>query len=361
LVAVKRGSSPRRYALGFDTGTEEDVNVEVDFGMGRTVSFYLGPNPPLGIMTLEGVQYVIPGRTTRVLHTDNTYESSCFWELAIFKRWQVDDRQMELLKNQDQETRESLLAEAGKDPELQEYILDAFSGLMGLRMHRQLVLSPLIENRFLAGDFETVNSFTGPPVEVLESLQPNAKTETHVRNLLEGMIDTPEDALRQGGGVLYWLLKAWREKDAISKFMYLFIPLEAVLPGTRDETTEVEKELSTLAEIVRSSDATNKDHLLGFLDRARARFGPTLNARFEKFAREAAIPGWEADVKAFKKFNRMRNVLLHSGSRHVRSHVHFEETTRTLEDLVERYVSVALLRTSDVYLSNWRPERETVA
>lgn len=173
------------------------------------------------------------------------------------------------------------------------------------------------------------------------------------------MANTSENVLMKGGGVLHWLLKAWRERDHIAKFMYLFIPLEAVLPSADSTQPDSETELDAIESLIKNSDAPNKDKLLQFIKRTKTKFSPTLNARFEMFARENSIPGWELDVKAFRKFNRMRNLLLHTGNKNLSSHINFEDNLRTLEDLVERYVSLALLGTANVYSSKWRPERKT--
>ena len=96
---------------------------------------------------------------------------------------------------------------------------------------------------------------------------------------------------------------------------------------------------------------------MSFLDITKKKYSPNLNTRFEAFAKQAAIPGWEADVTVFKKYNRMRNLLLHAGQRDIRTHINIEEETRTLEDLVERYLSVAFLGGHEVYPSRWRPAR----
>jgi hypothetical protein len=357
MPIVNLGTRRLYDALGFDTNATGEILLKVDLATGRSVTLYLGPKPPFGIVSLEGNQYIIPGRINHILQTNINYEAPCFLEIAISKSRQITPQQLDLLKKSDNLTREELLRETRTDLEASENILDCVSGMLALRTHNQLVLKPLIENLFLTGEFEPVSSFIGPTTEILEAINANANTLPHILQLLEGMIDTSEDVLRNGGAILHWLLKAWRERDPISKFMYLFIPLEAILQLTDNSQINSTAELESLESIVKNSNAVDKEHLLQFLVRAKTKFNPTLNSRFEEFARCASIPGWELDVKAFKKYNRMRNLLLHAGNRNVRSHINFEENTRTLEDLVERYVSVALLGTDRVYPSRWRPNR----
>jgi len=62
-------------------------------------------------------------------------------------------------------------------------------------------------------------------------------------------------------------------------------------------------------------------------------------------------------VKAFKKFNRMRNLLLHTGNKRLSTHIDFEQNSRTLEDLVERYVALEIVGNPTVYQSRHRPQR----
>ncbi|MEK9140395.1 MAG: hypothetical protein AAB308_05015 [Nitrospirota bacterium] len=348
-------------ALGVGTSFVGEIFHKVTLKAGRTVSVYIGPKPPLGIVSLESNQYVIPGRESLMLKTNSKYDAPSFLEITIGVPREITLQTIELLRQEDKVTQEALLKEADDHLESAEHLLDVISGILGLRVHRQLVLKPLVENCFIAGEFEPVSSFVGPAVEMLEGIESNANTGPHLKRLLEGITSVPEDSLLKGGSVLHWLLRAWRERDAVSKFMYLFVPLEAILQSITELEVDSKANLESLEAMVKSSNVHNREALLGFLDRAKTKFGPTLNARFEEFAYRAAIPGWELDVKAFKKFNRMRNLLLHAGDKNVRSHINFEENSRTLEDLVERYVSVVLLRTPDVYQSRWRPQRSTTS
>src|SRR5207253_1520661 len=77
---------------------------------------------------------------------------------------------------------------------------------------------------------------------------------------------------------------------------------------------------------------------------------------FAHLAKEAALPGWEGDVEAFRRYNRMRNALVHRGDPDVRLHVNVgEDELHSLEDLVERYISRMLFGDAMVYSSRWRP------
>ena len=85
---------------------------------------------------------------------------------------------------------------------------------------------------------------------------------------------------------------------------------------------------------------------------------PPLAERFANWAAKAALPGWKNDVAAFRRFYKMRNSLVHQGQAGVEFRVTVEpEDVRTLEDIAERYVSLALFGDANVYQSKQRPLR----
>jgi hypothetical protein len=67
------------------------------------------------------------------------------------------------------------------------------------------------------------------------------------------------------------------------------------------------------------------------------------------------MSGYERDIKAFIKFNGIRNGLLHRGDPNIRIHVKIpgEKEVTALEDLTERYVNYYLFRDSNVYQSSY--------
>lgn len=283
-------------ALGVGTSVVGEIHHKITLLEGQIVSIYLGPTPPLGIVCLESDQYIIPGYSSVLTRANSEYQAPVFLEIAIEVTKEITEQQLELLKRNEKNTRDILLQQANEHIESAEHLLDAVSGVLGLRVHRQLVLKPLIENCFIAGEFEPASSFVGPAVEMLENIEANQNTAPHLQQLLNGMTSTPEEVLLKGGAVLHWLLRAWRERDAVAKFMYLFVPLEAMLQSNNELAVDSKAELESLEELVWNSGVANKDALLGFLTGAKTKFGPTLSSRFEDLARRVAIPGWELDM-----------------------------------------------------------------
>ena len=92
---------------------------------------------------------------------------------------------------------------------------------------------------------------------MLESIESNTNTGPPLQNLLEGLTGTSEDSLLKGGAVLHWLLRAWRERDAVTKFMYLFVPLEAILQSSTELAADSKADLESLEAIVKNSTAHN--------------------------------------------------------------------------------------------------------
>jgi hypothetical protein len=342
-------------ALGFDPTPSGDFRVDSTFHGDVKLTVYLGPSPVFGIRTVTGDEYGIPGRKSLVLHSDDKYSSNCFLEIAFWRQHELTQHELNELKQQRTEIQQELLKQAEVEFRGSEALFDAVSGTLGLCCHKQLVLKLLIEDKFLSGDFPGASSFYGPVVEMLEPLSTNARTQSAFQQFIDAFPVVPEEELRRRGAILHWLVKAWREKDIVARFMYLFIPLEAVLPSSPDLAREATRELDRLREIVENTATADRPSLLDFIERTRSRFSPSLSARFEDLARRAMLPGWEVDVQAFKKFNRMRNLLLHSGNRSISIHLDLQKNTRTLEDLIERYVAFVLLGSTDVYPSRWRP------
>ena len=75
-----------------------------------------------------------------------------------------------------------------------------------------------------------------------------------------------------------------------------------------------------------------------------------------------SLPDWEDDVTTFKRFNKLRNLLFHIGKPGMEYHVEKElEDMSVLEDLSERYVSLALFGDSNVYKSSYRRARAKIS
>jgi hypothetical protein len=153
---------------------------------------------------------------------------------------------------------------------------------------------------------------------------------------------------------LWWLMRAWGEHEIISKFIALFTPLEMVLEGfggSFGPDTRIEK----LRQMINSHANDDRDQLLNLVNHLATLLKPGLGTRFRELAEKAQMPGWVQDVEAFKRFNGIRNALLHRGQPDVQVMVPVSnDEIRQLQDLVERYVCYRLFNDSAVYPSSSR-------
>ena len=350
----------RRLFDALGCGIEGAQEIQISFPLLENCmgSVYLGPKPPLGVMVLEPTDhYVIPGKQCKMMQTSCDYDAPCFLEITAVLDVAVDESVSVGLARNEEAAKNALLDEVERRKGVLSGVLDCVCGLIGLKFHRQFILKPLFENPFIASGPQPVTRFAGDFVEVLESINLTESGLVLLRSCLEMLKDVKEKDYDDASRVLQWLLRAWRERDPVAKFLYLFIPLECILESPEDTNEETRTNLAALQEVVNTSNYPNKASLLTFLTRIESKFAPSLNSRFEALAKTKGIQGWEADVKAFKKFNRTRNSLLHAGHEGVESHLNIGEETRTLEDLVERYVAMAVSGSPDVYQSRWRPKR----
>ncbi|MCX5830594.1 MAG: hypothetical protein NT140_01650 [Deltaproteobacteria bacterium] len=322
------------------------------------MSFYIGPKPPMGIVAFEPSDpYCIPGKKTNMLKTIPDYKSNCFMEIAVSLSISVTEEVSLGLAKQEKKATDYLLNEVEKEKPTYTKVLDTICGLVGLRFHRQFILKPLVENSFIGSVPVPVSNFVGDFAEVLEPVTLTQFGLDSLKSHLELFCRLDEKGRTDVSRVFQWLLRAWRERDHVAKFLYLFIPLECILGSSDEIDEETKKSINSLRNLVATSDDVEKNDLLILLDRIESRFAPTLISRFEAFAQTEKIEGWEADIKAFKKYNRTRNLLLHAGKANVQSHLNIDQEARTLEDLVERYVAVYVFGNSGVYASKWRPVR----
>jgi hypothetical protein len=154
------------------------------------------------------------------------------------------------------------------------------------------------------------------------SLPTTVLTESRPRRISQST-DYAREA-EKASEVLGWLIRAWAERDIISKFNALFIPLEMMLEGVEgDMPEEQRRQVEKLYSLIATCDEeeNEKNALKRLLDRLVKNQRPSLRDRFSIFATQAKMPGYESDIKAFTRFNGIRNGLLHRGDPNVRIRV----------------------------------------
>src|SRR5207302_11418398 len=106
-------------------------------------------------------------------------------------------------------------------------VLDLAAGILGLRFHRQFVLELLNENPVaLLGAEDFSISLVGPWVENLNDIALNSQRQQALAALLPAVGNADEADRARASVALGWLLRAWAERDPVSRSVARFIPLE---------------------------------------------------------------------------------------------------------------------------------------
>lgn len=366
-MATERVGYRRLYdAMGCSLAEREEFDLSFSFSHELGAELYLGPHTRYGVsIDQQGDKYLVPGETNLIIksefHKDaalSPYPRKFFLEILTWKAVQVSEELSIAFRGKKDQSHNQLLKLAHENSETLKAAADLIAGIIGLRFHPQFVLN-LINEGFVAlrpGD-DTAYEFISPSLRVLDPLALNERGVDMLSKHFLVFSKAEERARSDASIVLSWLLRAWIAPDPVTKFISLFIPIEIVI-GEEASNAETKQRIDALRRLIVSHSGTERDELLRFLDSLAGQYRPGLPSRFERLARKAAFPGWEADVAAFRKFNAMRNDLMHRGEEQVQLRITVaEEDVRDLEDLVERYISYSLFGDGIVYQSRWRPAR----
>lgn len=370
LATEKIGLRRLYEAKGFSVSGPGELQFAFPLG-GHQVEVYVGHNPKIGIMRISGAGYVVPDKTgpkatfafgRDALDADNP--EPLFVELMCLKSIEVEDSVSAEFRRQKPGAEQPLFEQVKAfTPEIRA-TLDLVAGVIGLRFHRQLVLVAWAENPVaIRGDEFSYGGFT-PVWEMLEPFQLNAKGLRTLRKVLPAL-DMADPVFKERAASAFgWLLRAWSTTDSLTKFMALFIPIEIVLAGNQGDqqkTATRTRNADRIRSILHKQPVAERNELTSYFQQLLGRQRPSLVERFEELARKAQIPGWESDIEGFKRFNRIRNGVLHHGEQDVQLVVlldeRFPHEVSQLEDIAERYVNWAFFRDSAVYPSRWRPYR----
>lgn len=351
-------------SIGCSLADRQDFEVEFTAGSDLGVRIYLGPRPKFGITVRHSDKYVVPGEQSLMLQaeykknaTESSYPRRFFLEIFCWKDIDVSEEISKAFRASEKNSHNELLKLAEQEAEVFRATTDLIAGTIGLRFHRQFVIE-LINENFITrrSDEDWPFQETGPSLEMLEQPSLNPTGCTVLENLLTAVGGANEEARQLGALVMSWLIRAWTERDTVSKFVALFIPLEIVLEGYGSGSQQELKKLAkALRSLIQNYDGERKGELLEFVNHLMERQRPTLQTRFEELAAKAQLDGWKGDIEAFKQFNKIRNALLHRGVRGIRMLVSVSDTeVRQLEDIVERYVCYSFFKDDRVYPSRWR-------
>jgi hypothetical protein len=287
-----------------------------------------------------------------------------FVEILCLKDIEVQDSISAEFRRKAPASEQPLLAEVDAcTPDIRT-TLDLVAGVIGLRFYRQFVLVSWAENPVAARGHEFSQGIFGPTWEILEQLELNATGIERIRALLPALDNADAATKDRAASAFGCLLRAWSATDPLTRFMSLFIPIEIVLAGytgDKEKATDRRRISDRIRSILQQQPVSERDELAKYFDHLVGLQRPGLAERFEELARDAQIPGWRADIEAFRRFNRIRNGVLHRGEQDIQLAVtlcnDFRDQVSQLEDIAERYVNWVFFRDHAVYQSRWRPDR----
>jgi hypothetical protein len=342
----------------------EQVEHSFRFDETFSVTVRIGPKPLYGFIERTGNAFYEPGGRPVEMKVDFHPQASeeltgfrSYTEITITFQTEIDDPLKEKFQaGGDAKVDHEVMTLIQPRKQALQEIADIVAGIIGLRVHRQLVFRLLNEHTIAFRPNEQVKGdVTSGWVEMLDDIRVRTGGEEKVKATIEVSGKLSKDDREYARNILFWLMRAWSEEDAINVFLALFVPLELVLDSVSVPTNPSRERI---AEFRSALCPTLPDFVpdLDLLATAIAR--PSLNDRFNEYARGLAFKDWEEDVEAFKAFNRDRNRLLHRGHDRIRLSVQLEENEiRRMQDLVERYVSGRLFGDENIYPSSFRITR----
>jgi hypothetical protein len=331
------------------------------------VSVYFGPKPQFGLGTREEPRYGVRGGPPVDIKVDyfqdatqSDHPRNFFTEIIC---WSVVDIAPELAEafHQDEPAAKKELVQLALGcADISRAAVDMAVGTVGLKLHRQLVIKPLNDNVLAYDEQRFALEFYGNAIELLDPQELDEQSILALAEPLSIIAKKQDDTLQTEALVFDWLARAWDEHEPVSKFLALFIPLEMILKeygADEKKKQELLHQAQSMRDLVVSHAGELQQQLLAFFNRLFSNQNPSLAERFEQLARKAALPNWETDVTAFKRFNKIRNALVHSGDKaSIRLLMQLsEDEVASLEDITERYVNYHFFKDAQVYNHRYRP------
>jgi hypothetical protein len=368
-MAIERVGYRRLYdAIDCSIPECSELRVAFSFESQFHVEIYIGPKPRFGVSIEKNDDYyahtgIHTNKQAPVYYADATqspYPRRFFTEIICFRDIEVSPALSEAFHRQDKQARIEVLRLAEKEEKEFRRVSDLISGTIGLKFHRQFVMELLNENIIALCGSSFAISIIGTPIELLDNVQMNLRGIEQMRHLAAFRpLGNTEGSWQRNGTILGWLLRAWSERDKVSKFSALFTALEMLLQGVKVKIPEEKLQYAeSIRELILASNNERQDELLKFFNSLVKNQAPSIMSRFEELAKQAKLATQEADIAAFRRFKNMRNPLIHQGDDNVELTIpHPKLGDRELsafEDLVERYINYVLFGDAVVYQSHWR-------
>jgi hypothetical protein len=333
----------------------EAGSMDADFRLGESfsASVRIGPRPQFGLYTGGfSVRYVAPGSDK--FEVNYRYEpdiektdlaGKTLTEIVVSRDIQVEAELRDAFERGESAATHKLADLAYADTAHLIPALEFLAGLIGLRVASQFLAELKNETPVLwRSDGPRLECLIKGPRVLMSGMQLTNNGGEYLRECLEIGAHHKDDNIQEWGRTLGWLQKAWDEDEPATKFLWFFIPLERILgPVQIDDAAQVQAYMS-IRRLIKAHAGDQKSQLLSAFNHITGRIRPSLEERFAAFARFSQAESCEADVLAFRTFNRIRNGLLHRGEPKVKLHVEDPsgEQVSGIQDIAERYISYAI-------------------
>ena len=301
-------------------------------------------------------------RPIQTVPSSDVFPADFYVELLLTQDIEVEDELAEAFENDDLTARDKIFAILNYRKEDFAAALDYVAGLLGLRLNKLLVCSIIHEQQYIYYStakkgmaFQSSVKITFTDSFKFDKGDDWAKAIKTTNNHLS------KDRWIAPAGALVWLLRAWATDDIVLKFFSFLTALESVVPKPIVKSSEEEKAKKKLLALVESAASVDDKAMMIKIAKSIST-APPLAICFERWAKRSALATWENDVKTFKRFNRLRNIVFHTGKPGMEHQVEKElKDISALEDLAERYVSLALFGDANVYKSSHRSQAKISA
>lgn len=363
MKTVRIGARRLYDSMGCSIANQQPFNLVFPFGDHLQAELYMGNKPKFGItVETEHDDYIIPGAQMRLgsfaYHADATqsaYPRNFFTEIICSQEEEISDELFAAFYRNDQEASQELLKRAETHKDEFNTVMDYLCGVLGLRFHPQFIQELLNENFVAFHNEQRAYNHASSSSQLLDSVQLNQRGIDIISHMFPELGKVEAKVAQKSGKILEWLIRAWAERDIIAKFNALFIPLEMILDDISGVlSADLRTHIQALQDFIQAQGGEETERLSNSLKEVTSKIRPSLIDRFNEFADQAKMPGWENDKTAFKMFNRIRNGLLHRGDPNVKIHVPVGVEVQALEDLTERYVSYYLFGDTNVYQSSFQ-------
>lgn len=227
--------------------------------------------------------------------------------------------------------------------------IDFCAGLVGLKLSKLLVFHVIHEQYYIYKDEHSTTFSLDIDVTVTGTF--SFDKEGDWQNAITKATSALTVPWNNAAKPMAWLLRGWGAEDKVLRCFSFLTALEQVIPGPSADGERQWKSTKSkiLSLVTRHADPLEVTDLTRWISSIHQPPTPIVT-RFQTWAEKAAQPSWKKDIDTFKKFNRIRNQLFHSGDPGADHKVKVVlKQLEELEEVAERYVSLALFNDPSIY------------